>query len=427
MQRLLSSIAVMIATLATSASSADLSFPPDSPASRDLNQAPLGQSFTAAASDVHGGLYVADAASFESWGSANFPGQVIPGSYPYAIAPSITVQIDLLEGEGTTGAVLYSTSTTLTAPFSGFVDVDYGAAGVILSVGQKYTLLLTDVSGQSYPQGVSGWIVPAATYADGLPVLQDSLATNDPAAADNSFEVIDNIVSGSNAVITAYVARSPGFIVINGGQNLLDHLWTVNLNPNNTTFLGGLVNWFKTGLLVDYTGIATSQGVILTQLTVKPAAPAPALADASLPDGTVGVAYLAAINIAGGLPPFNTTASDLPPGLAFDGTSVVGTPTLSGVYALTVVVSDALGQTATGSLTLSIAPAPAHYTDRSEGEGRISAIGEGYFVIGARKVFWDSTTRISAHSTVQLGAKAEWKGLRDPATGDVLAARIEIE
>ena len=46
--------------------------------------------------------------------------------------------------------------------------------------------------------------------------------------------------SGSNVVESAYVTHNPGFITVNGGLNLLDHLWTTNLNAQNTSFLGGV-------------------------------------------------------------------------------------------------------------------------------------------------------------------------------------------
>mgnify|MGYP003353738658 CR=1 FL=1 len=79
------------------------------------------------------------------------------------------------------------------------------------------------------------------------------------------------VCSGTNAVETAYNARNPGFIVVNGGLNLLDHLWTSNLNSSNTTFLGGLVNWYQTGLILNYTGTTDPAGCILDHLTVAPA------------------------------------------------------------------------------------------------------------------------------------------------------------
>jgi hypothetical protein len=66
--------------------------------------------------------------------------------------------------------------------------------------------------------------------------------------------------SGSRGVVSAYVARNPGYIVVNGGLNLLDHLWTSNLNSTNTTFLGGLVNWYQTGLIVNWSGYVDTAG-----------------------------------------------------------------------------------------------------------------------------------------------------------------------
>lgn len=466
---LLSSLVLAAFAAVASAAPTDLSYPPTASSGHDFNHAPVGQSFTATASSVHGGLYLADETSFTNWLSTIYPGQIAPGSFPYAVAPSVTVRIDLLAGEGPAGAVLHSTTRTLTAPFMGFVDVDYGATGVALSVGQKYTILVTDISGQSYPQGVTGWVVPSVTdptpgagqpvtdsnghvigyspygaYSGGLPVLQGALVPNDAGIGDNAFQVIDNgtapvvqTVSGVNAVITAFVARDPGYIVINGGQNLLDHLWTTNLNPTNTTFLGGLTNWYQTGLLVDYTGTVTAQGVLLTQLTVKPAPAALVVSSANLPSGTVGVPYSTPITVVGGLPPYSGTVSGLPAGLTFDGDNVIGTPKASGVATLTITITDSLGQTASASPTLTINPAAAtNYTIRDEGKGKITAIGAGYLLVGTKKLIWDSNTVITVNtpqgersvidSFVKVGMKVQWKGLRDKTTGTVLTSKLEI-
>ena len=469
MRKLLTSFLVAALAAVSSAAPTDLSYPPKTSSGHDFNHSPVGQSFTATAGNVHGGIYLADQTSFTAWLATVYPGQIAAGSYPYSVAPSVSVRIDLLSGEGTGGAVLHSTTRTLTAPFSGFVDVDYGAAGVALTVGQKYTMMLTDISGQSYPQGVTGWVVPAVTdstalgqpvydasgavvgyspygaYAGGLPVLQGALVANDAGIGDNAFQVIDNnpaavvqTVSGVNAVITAYAPRNPGFIVINGGLNLNDHLWTNNLNPTNTTFLGGLTNWFQTGLLVDYTGTVTAQGLLLTKLTVKPAPSALVVSSANLPNGTVGVAYSAPITVIGGLPPYTGSVSGLPAGLSYDGYNVTGTPTTGGVATLTITVTDALGSTASASPTLTInpAPVPTNYSIRDEGQGRIGAIGAGYLLVGTKKLVWDAKTVIIVNTSkgekaiidsfVKAGMKVQWKGLRDAATGTVLASKIEI-
>ncbi len=161
---LLGMTATLLGCLTASAATAptDLLYPPANSGGHDFNHAPIGQTFVALASDVHAGIYVADQGSFTDWLSTLYPGQIAPGSYPYQIAPSLHVQIDLMAGEGN-GPVLHSVTRTLAAPFAAFVDVDYGAEGIRLTVGQTYTLLLTDVSNQSYPLGVTGWVVPSVT------------------------------------------------------------------------------------------------------------------------------------------------------------------------------------------------------------------------------------------------------------------------
>lgn len=458
--------ATLLGCLTASAATAptDLLYPPANSGGHDFNHAPIGQTFVALASDVHAGIYVADQGSFTDWLSTIYPGQIAPGSYPYQIAPSLQVQIDLMAGEGN-GTVLHSVTRTLAAPFAAFVDVDYGAEGIRLTVGQTYTLLLTDVSNQSYPQGVTGWVVPSVTdptsgqsvtdssgnvvgylpygaYPSGRPILQGGLVANDAGVGDNAFQVIDNapapteqIVSGVNAVITAYVPRNPGFIVINGGLQLNDHLWTTQLNPGNTTFLGGLVNWYQTGLLVDYTGIATPQGVLLTQLTVKPA-PAPLVASITFADGTVGVPYSAALTVAGGVPPYTIDVTGLPAGLTFDGSNVIGTPTTAGSSMVNLSVTDSIGRATTASGMLTIKAPAANYTVRDEGKAKITALGSGYLMAGAKKLIWNSSTLITVNTPsgerhsidayVRVGMRVQWKGLLDTATGTVLASKIEI-
>ena len=470
----LASLALLLATAVQAlAGSTDLSYPPTTSGGHDFNHSPVGQSFTAIASSVRAGIYLADETSFTAWLATVYPGQITPGSYPYAVAPSVTVKMDLVSGEGPGGTVLSTTTRTLTAPFSGFVEVDYGALGISLTVGQKYTLMLSDISGRTYPQGVSGWVVPSVTdstsgagqpvmdssgnlvgylpygaYASGLPVLQGALVANDAGIGDNAFEVIDTApiapppppaeqtISGMNAVITAYVARNPGFIVINGGLNLNDHLWTTNLTPANTTFLGGLSNWYKTGLLVDYVGTTSPQGLILTSLTVKPAPSALVLSSANVPDGTVGVPYSAAVTVTGGLPPYTGTVTGLPAGLSFDGYNIVGTPTTSTVAVLNITILDSLGSAVSASPTLSIKPAPAHYTIKDESQGKITGIGAGFILVGTKKIAWNATTTIIVNKPtgsvsvidtfVKVGMRAQWKGLRDAATNTVMASKLEI-
>jgi hypothetical protein len=202
---------------------------------------------------------------------------------------------------------------------------------------------------------ISGTPTSAGSYTVNL-TATDSV--NGSTTVPVTFNIVDAApvaCSGTNAVITAYVARNPGFIVINGGINLLDHLWTSNLNAGNTSFQGGLVNWFQTGLIVDYTGVSDPSGCILSSLTVKPKL---AVSTTTLPNAMLESSYSAPLTVTGGIAPYNNTIAGLPNGLSFDGSNIVGTPLASGQFPLVVTSVDATGITATANLTLTVDAKP---------------------------------------------------------------------
>ncbi|MDD5034268.1 MAG: putative Ig domain-containing protein [Methylococcaceae bacterium] len=206
-----------------------------------------------------------------------------------------------------------------------------------------------------------------------------TLTATDSAGFAQSATVTLNVVapvpvacSGTNAVETAWVARSAGsFIVVNGGLNLLDHLWTINLNPTNTQFLGGLLNWYKAGLILDYTGTVDPYGCILTHLTVKPGV---TLDTASLPNGTAGLAYTAPISVSWGIAPYKVTVSGLPAGLVFDGINITGIPTVTGPHSVIVTAVDSAGVSASKTLVLQIDAQATTFSPTLPG----GTVGAGY-------------------------------------------------
>lgn len=350
-----------------------------------------------------------------------------------------------------------------------------------------------------------------------------TLTATDTAGYSKSATVTLNVTapvpvpcSGSNAVESAYVPRNPGFITVNGGLNLLDHLWTTNLTASNVTFLGGLVNWYQTGLILSWNGTVDPSGCILTNLTV---APAVTISTTTLPNASAGLAYSAPVAVGFGVPPYKTSASGLPTGLTFNGTSITGTPTVAGSFTVVVTAVDAVNATATKSLTLTVADQPIafspvlpagtvgvaysatlsatgygpfafsatglpagltlsgnvisgtpttagvsavsltatdalstvataslnftinaasapSYTIQDESQGKITAIGAGYLMVGTKKLIWNSSTYINVNtdqgnlhtitSFVKVGMIAQWKGLRDKATNTVLTSQLEI-
>ena len=150
----------------------------------------------------------------------------------------------------------------------------------------------------------------------------------------------------------------------------------------------------------------------------------------------MGVAYSAGLS-ATGFGPFTFTAAGLPAGLALTGNTVSGTPTAAGSFAVTLTARDAAGVQQAAAVTLTIAPASnSGYTIKDEGSGRITAVGAGYLMVGARKLIWGSATKITVNTPrgelgaitafVQVGMKVQWKGLRNAATNTVLASKLEV-
>ncbi len=99
--------------------------------------------------------------------------------------------------------------------------------------------------------------------------------------------------------------------------------------------------------------------------TTSPPPPPPSLtvSTASLPGGTVGVAYSATLAATGGAPPYtwSLTAGALPAGLSLAGSTISGTPTTPGTSNFTVQASDG-SQSGTQPLSITIAAAGSTLT-----------------------------------------------------------------
>ncbi|MCX7072751.1 MAG: Ig domain-containing protein [Gammaproteobacteria bacterium] len=424
----------------------DLSFPPTSSAGHDFNHAPIGQSFRAETAAVRAGLHLADQHSFGQWLAGRSPDQTV-APYPYAVAPSIRVRAQLLAGEGSTGAVLHSRDLTLTAPYFGFVEFDYGAAGIRLTPGLMYTLLLTDISGQSYPNGVTGWVssavhdfstaatLPPGAYANGLPILQGQIQFNDAGIGDNAFQAIDTSAtsplpppplpppacSGNYAVVSTVALK---FIEVNGGTRSADRVYYAPQAA--TTFTGGTTT-FKLQERVSYVGTLDVASCHATQMTVYPV-PTPVLVSGTLPAATVGIAYSATLTASGGIAPYSWSAIGLPAGLSFSNGAISGTPTVAGASTVTVDTADAIGQTTRTGYTLTVNPAAAPTCSASTGRdsrgtGKITALGSGYVMIGTLKLTLNSCTVIKPQkgsTALKVGQTVDWNGI---GTGSVIPAK----
>ncbi|MBI4817018.1 MAG: hypothetical protein HY791_12210 [Deltaproteobacteria bacterium] len=361
-QKLLTATLAMTLGSTAYAAPTDLSFSPTTSSGHDLNHSPFGQSFRAQASQIRGGIYLADETSFTEWLSTVYPTQIAPGSYPYAVAPSVVVEVQLIEGEGLGGAVLDRRNVTLTVPFMGFVEVDYAALGINLAVGSMYTLGLRNLTAPP-ANGVMGWVVPAVfdfsvvqpvgAYRDGRPILQGSVVIDDTGIGDNAFQVIDlggstppiETCSATDAVITA---MGRDFLVVNGGLSLADHVWYAPQSA--TVFLGG-ASGFATGERVSYSGVLDPvSGCHATSMGVSPA-PAPIVQ-----------------------PP--------PPAC--------------------------------------VRPARARH---AEGAGRIHRLGNGFFMVGKKKIAFLACTELE--TALAVGQRIEWEGYQVSGVSYATAVRLD--
>jgi hypothetical protein len=101
---------------------------------------------------------------------------------------------------------------------------------------------------------------------------------------------------------------------------------------------------------------------VTSKQTITVGSPIPlTLVTGALPNGTVGISYIATIGVTGGTSPYTcvVTSGSLPTGLTMSGCAVSGIPTTAGAYPMTVMVTDSSNPTATisGPVSINILPA----------------------------------------------------------------------
>ena len=127
-------------------------------------------------------------------------------------------------------------------------------------------------------------------------------------------------------------------------------------------------------------------------ITILPAALA--FGPASLPDGTVNVAYSGSVSATGGAPPYTFSLSGLPDGLTASASGgVSGTPTTAGTFHASATVTDSAGAHATQSYTIQIAALPLVITTASAPNGTVgSAYSASFAASGGVPAYTFSAT-----------------------------------
>jgi hypothetical protein len=151
--------------------------------------------------------------------------------------------------------------------------------------------------------------------------------------------------------------------------------WTVTtpatFPPGLAFTSGGVITGTPTaaGTFTFTVQVADAGALTATQALTLTIAPAPlAITTTSLPDAPTGAPYAATLQATGGTAPYTWSVADatkLPPGITVDSVgNVAGTPTTTGSFTFTVIVTDSALQTTSQSLTINVVPVLAIQTPR---------------------------------------------------------------
>jgi hypothetical protein len=430
-------LAVAAAAFPVFAGQTDIAYPPPAVAgAHDFNHAPVGQTFRALVPQVRAGLYLE-----------------APATGGTAV---LDVMVELYEGAGAAGTPVHALQQTLSAPFSGFVEVDYDAAGVYLTPGKTYTLVLRDLRPQPAP-AVTGWTLPTVfdssrpgepvvdangtisgyspygAYADGQPMLHGAVIANDAGIGDNAFQVLNAApCSGVEQTVTA-IGRN--FMSVNGGNTVEDHIWYAP--QSGTTYLDG-ASGISTGQIVSWEGSLAGDGCHAAFMTIRPpmmpATPALVLDTTALPAAQVAVAYSATLSASGGIAPYRFSATPLPAGLQLAGSEIQGTPTAAGSTNVHVTATDARGAVSETALNLVVQAAAQPNCTRSSGSHRVEGKGRVTGILGTTLLIGLQPVRLSECVVIdwnrnqprfRLGDRVEFSGYA--GAGFMTATRIEVD
>ena len=280
-------------------------------------------------------------------------------------APAIALAPTTL-ADATAGAAYGTTIAASggTAPYG--YAVTAGALPAGLTLATDGTLAGTPTAGGSFAFTVR------ATDADGnagsrgytLVVAQPTIAiapANLPAATAN--------VAYSQALAASGGTAPYGYAVVAGALPA-----GVTLAASGT-LAGTPTQGGSFGFTVRATDSSSGSGPYAgtRSYTLTVAAPAIALAPASLPAATIGQAYAQAIAASGGAAPYGyaVTAGALPAGVVLSSSGTLsGTPGAGGDFAFTVTATDANGNAGSHGYTLTVAPAAVTIAPASLPGGR---------------------------------------------------------
>jgi hypothetical protein len=175
-----------------------------------------------------------------------------------------------------------------------------------------------------------------------------------------------NVFAQSHKVTLSWTpAQQPSGItiaswnVLRGTMSGGPYTQLANVPVGSTTYVDSAVSsgtdYYYVVEAVDTDGVSSANCAEL-EVIVPTSAPPLAVATSSLPPATVGTSYNTTVTASGGTGPYTWSGSGVD-GLTFSATGVLsGTPSAAGSFTQSVTVNDSAGNTASASLSLSVAP-----------------------------------------------------------------------
>ena len=245
---------------------------------------------------------------------------------------------------------------------------DAAAAAAQVSVGTAYD----NITSQPCTQNLTGQNLGGLTLTSGVYCFDSSAQLTGALTLDAQ--------GNSNAVFifkigsTLTTASGAAVILTNGGS-VCNIFWQVGSSATlgtTTSFTGNILAatsiTLTTGASVLGRALARNGAVTLdannvsaTCATALPVCPTIGFTPATLPGGTVGVAYSQAITATGGVGPyaFVVTSGTLPAGVTLSGAGLLaGTPTAAGSSSVTIRADDVNGCSGSFSSAIAVAAAP---------------------------------------------------------------------
>ncbi|HKQ57603.1 MAG TPA: putative Ig domain-containing protein, partial [Candidatus Eisenbacteria bacterium] len=190
-------------------------------------------------------------------------------------------------------------------------------------------------------------------------------------------------------------------VVASGGVSPYSYAVTAGTLPGGLTLTAGTGDLSGTptapgtfNFTVTATDAAGCEGLRAYSLVIDVGCPAITVLPASLPNGSISVAYSQSLSASAGTPPFTfaVTVGSLPPGLTLTPAGLLsGTPTTAGPFSFTVEVTDANACTGSTAYTLTILGIPTAVTNLAAQQVRTGNDADG-------------TTRITVSFTMPSGA-----------------------